>query len=82
MMNRILTVAIIGCGSRGCGAYGGNMMKLKEMFQIVALCDVNSKMLKLAKDRLHVPDENTFVSEEEFFKKKRARFCSKNRSRP
>ena len=71
-MNRILTVAIIGCGSRGCGAYGGNMMKLKEMFQIVALCDVNSKMLKLAKDRLHVPDENTFVSEEEFFKKKRA----------
>lgn len=71
-MDRVFTVAIIGCGSRGCGAYGGNMMRLKDMYKIVALCDKNPQMLEIAKKKLQVSAENAFLSEDKFFEKKRA----------
>ncbi len=71
-MDKVFTVAIIGCGSRGCGAYGGNMMRLKDMYKIVALCDKNPQMLEIAKKKLQVSAENAFLSEDKFFEKKRA----------
>ena len=71
-MNKIFTTAIIGCGSRGQNVYGKYMFEAKDKFEIVALCDVNEKMLEIASGRFGVSEENCFVDEKEFFTQKRA----------
>ena len=67
-----ITVAILGCGSRGASAYGKHLAERKEQFSIVALCDVDKVALSLAKDEFGIKDENTFLDERTFFDKKRA----------
>ena len=37
----ILTVAIIGCGSRGSESYGRLIYDRKDQFKIVSLCYIN-----------------------------------------
>ena len=71
-MNKIFTVAIIGCGSRGQNVYGKYMFEAKDKFQIVALCDINQRMLEIASARFGVEKENCFVNDEDFFARKRA----------
>ena len=71
-MSKIFSVAIIGCGSRGQNAYGKHMLAHKDMFKIVSLCDINERMLEIAKERFEVKQENCFLDSEEFFKEKRA----------
>lgn len=44
---KILTVGILGCGSRGFHAYGTLIGEMKEKFRIVALCDTNPVVFTL-----------------------------------
>ena len=72
-MNRVLTVAIIGCGGRGCRTYGRLMHdNFPEYFRVVALCDIKPDVLSFQSERLNVPNENCFLNENDFFRQKRA----------
>ena len=72
-MDKVITVAIIGCGGRGCRTYGRIIHdSFPDKFKIVALCDINPAVLTFQTERLEVPKENTFLDEREFFNKKRA----------
>lgn len=71
-MNRILNVAIIGCGGRGCRTYGHLMHDdFPEYYHISALCDIKPDVLAYQSEKLEVPEENLFLDENEFFKEKR-----------
>ena len=70
MIMKKLTVSIIGCGNRGYQY--GSLMKKREEFEIVAVCDHNSKQVEKINQLLHLPKENTFLEEREFFVKKRS----------
>ena len=72
MSNKILTVAILGCGSRGGDVYGRRIFNRPSEFKITHLCEINKDRLDDIKNRFSVLDENTYTSEEEFFKEKRA----------
>ncbi len=72
MENKIFTVAIIGCGSRGAEIYGWHMKDAADKYKIVALCDILPEKLTKYGERLEVPAENRFVSDEEFLAEKRA----------
>ena len=39
-MNKIFTVAILGCGGRGAESYGRLFLEQKDKYRIVALCDL------------------------------------------
>lgn len=65
-------VAIIGCGSRGRDAYGRIMHTEQEKWRIAALCDIDSEQLQRTATDFGVKQEDCFISEEEFFLKKRA----------
>ena len=71
-MDKILTVSIIGCGSRGFHAYGMLINQLKDKFKIVSLCDINEEELKIVSDTFGIGSENCFTSDTEFFKEKRS----------
>lgn len=71
-MKKVFSVAIIGCGSRGCDAYGKLMYAEADEYVITALCDVNSEKLKKYAKAFNVAEENLFNDEGEFFKEKRA----------
>ncbi len=71
-MNKLFTVAIIGCGSRGCEAYGRHMLNLQEQFKIIALCDINREKLDKYGPVFDVPTQNRFDDDMEFLKEKRA----------
>lgn len=43
---KIFTVSIIGCGSRGCDAYGSLINTQKDKFKIETMCDVNPVKLE------------------------------------
>jgi len=72
MENKVLTIAIIGMGARGGYAYGTYLIEHKEKFKITAICDVDEYRLNKWGDMMNVPQENRFLSEEEFYKEKRA----------
>ena len=71
-MGKIYTVAVIGVGSRGGDAYAGIFFKLHDRFKVVSLCDISQVKLDKYSALYRVPKENCFLSEEEFFKEKRA----------
>lgn len=72
MENRIFTVAILGCGGRGAESYGRLFASMTDKYKIVALCDILPEKLKKYSEIFGIPEANTFLSEEEFFKAKRA----------
>ena len=74
-MDKIFTAAIVGCGGRGCEAYGKLFYELKDKYKVNCLCDVNEKKLDKYSKMLEVPLENCFDDEDEFFAKKRADIC-------
>ncbi len=67
-----ITVAVIGCGSRGCRTYANLFFKDKDVYEIVSLCDIDQKKLDLFGDKYNIKKENLFLDENEFFKGKRA----------
>lgn len=69
---KILTVGILGCGSRGFHAYGMLIGEMKEKFRIVALCDTNPEALKIAATALGVGAESCYISDEEFLQERRS----------
>lgn len=71
-MDKTISVAIIGCGSRGQNVYGKYMFESKDKFKILALCDTNEKMLEIAGEKFQVEAENRFTDPTEFFQEKRA----------
>ena len=71
-MKKYFTVAILGTGARGAEAYGRLIQQKPDCFRIVALCDKNIEKLKYYKEVFQVEENNCFLSEEEFFEKKRA----------
>ncbi len=72
MSKKIITVGIVGCGARGCDAYGYMFNRDAEKYKIVTLCDVNQAKLDKYGKEFNVPQEARFVNEEEFFAKRRA----------
>ena len=72
MSKKIFTVAILGAGARGAGAYGRLIHKRSDEFKIVALCDVSKERLDTFGEEFGIGSSSLFTDEEEFFKKKRA----------
>ncbi len=70
--DKILTVAILGCGSRGANAYGRLMYSMPDQYKITAICDLEPEKLAKYGDRWGIPKEDRFLSDDEFFAKKRA----------
>ncbi len=71
-MDRILTVSIIGCGARGCYAYGPNLFNAKERFKIVALCDIIPEKVERFGELWDIPKASRFTDEDTFFAEKRS----------
>ena len=71
-MNKVFTVSILGCGSRGHYTYGKCMYAEKDKFKIVSMCDCDPRQIDLAKNAWGLTDEQCFLSEEEFLKEKRS----------
>ena len=67
-----ITVAIIGVGNRGGYAYGRLINKEKDLFDIVAICDLKQERLDFYEELFEVKKENLFLDEDEFFKERRA----------
>ena len=70
--NKVLTVSILGCGSRGFRTYGRLMHQLSAKFRIVALCDTDADVLALAAKELGVEQQNCFTNDAEFFAERRS----------
>lgn len=71
MEKEIITVAILGCGSRG-NAYGGLMYGRVGGYEIVSLCDCKQIALEKTAKKFGVDPSLTFLDENEFFAEKRA----------
>lgn len=71
-MGKIYTVAILGCGSRGCGAYGRLMLQMPEQYKIVSLCDIISERVFRFAEKAGVSRDDLFFDAAEFLKEKRA----------
>ena len=72
MENKIFTVSIIGCGSRGADVYGSIASRMPEKYKIVSACEKDPSRLEYTKNKFGIADEDAFTDENEFFKKKRA----------
>ena len=71
-MSKVYTVAILGCGSRGAFAYGTLMHAWKDKYKVVSLCDIDKEQLNRVGEQFGVSTDNRFLTEQEFFKQKRA----------
>ncbi|MDO5023165.1 MAG: Gfo/Idh/MocA family oxidoreductase [Eubacteriales bacterium] len=68
-MNKAITVAIAGCGSRGMDTYGRIIQEsLKDKFQVVALADIRPERLENAREICNVPENMCFNSAEDMLK--------------
>lgn len=65
---RVLTVAIIGAGSRGADSYG-KIMNEDPRFKIVSVCDKRQVKLDAVKERFKISDDNLFLDEKDFLLK-------------
>ena len=64
-MQKPITVAIAGCGSRGKDTYAPLAERFPDKMKIVAAADIDPAKLEDVKNRYHVPAENCFASAEE-----------------
>lgn len=71
MKEKIITVAILGLGSRGADSYG-QLLNKDPRFNIVAICDLRKDKVERFKAEFNVNANNCFTDEYEFFKVKRA----------
>ena len=70
-MSKILTVAILGCGSRGADSYG-KIINNDSRFKTTALCDIRKEKVDRFQIEFNVKKENCFLNEDDFFKAKLA----------
>lgn len=74
-MDKVISVAIIGCGQRGREVYSRLMTKFfSDRFKITAVCDTGPEALGIEKERYGIPSENCFDNDNDFFMEKRADF--------
>lgn len=71
-MNKVFTVSILGCGSRGHYTYGKCMYEFKDKFQLACVCDNDPAKIDLAQKAWGIPAERCFLDAEEFLKEKRS----------
>ncbi|MBP5210051.1 MAG: Gfo/Idh/MocA family oxidoreductase [Clostridia bacterium] len=71
IIDRPLTVAVIGYGPRG-QTYTHHMKARPEQFTVVAGCEMRSARLRQMQETFELPDDAVFADEEEFFAEKRA----------
>ena len=71
-MSKILTVSIIGVGSRGAETYGRYFKEREDLFKISALCEIKPDRLAKYQKEFEVDENQCFVYEKDFFKEKRA----------
>ena len=64
-MNKKITIAIIGLGSRGKNAYGAELLTLKDRAEVTAVAEPDEERLKIGGDEHGVPEERRFHSAEE-----------------
>ena len=72
MDGKIITISILGVGARGGEAYGRYIHASKDRFKIVSLCDPNEVRLNKYGETFEVAESDRFLSEDEFFEKKRS----------
>ena len=65
-MNKVFTVSILGCGSRGHYTYGKCMYAEKDKFKIVSMCDCDPRQIDLAKNAWGLTDEQCFCRKKNF----------------
>ena len=73
-MKKIITVAILGCGSRGVDSYGKYLAK-DERFKVVSGCDIRQIKLDRMVEVFGIDRKDLFLDENDFFLKKRADVC-------
>ena len=71
-MNKIVTVSIIGCGSRGAMAYGVVFYAERDKFRITAICDSDGSRVERFAREWNIQSENAFTDEKAFFAEKRS----------
>ena len=71
-MSKILSVSIIGVGSRGAETYGRYFKEREDLFKISALCEIKPDRLAKYQKEFEVDENQCFVYEKDFFKEKRA----------
>lgn len=64
MSDKIISVSIIGVGSRGGDAYGTIMNSMPDKYNVVALCDYNKEKTDKYKKVFNVNDDNTALRSE------------------
>ena len=64
-MEKKLTVAILGFGSRGRTAYGMELLTLKDRAQVVAIADHHEERLRMGAEAHGIPENMCFHSAEE-----------------
>ena len=64
-MQKPITVAIAGCGSRGKDTYAPLAERFPDKMKIVAAADIDPAKVEDVKNRYNVPAENCFASAEE-----------------
>lgn len=63
-MNRKITIAIAGLGSRGKDAYAPAIARMSDRAEIVAVADIDFAKVQKAAQIYHVPEERCFNSAE------------------
>ena len=72
-MDKVFTVSILGCGSRGHYTYGKCMTdNFGDKFKIVCVCDNDPEKITLAQQDWGLTPEQCFLDSAEFFKEKRS----------
>lgn len=61
-MNKPITIAIVGLGSRGLDTYAACLERYPDKAKIVAVADVKPERVQLAAQRYHIPAERCFDS--------------------
>ena len=83
IMDKKLTLAIIGMGSRGRTAYGEELLKLQDEVTVTAVADLDDERRRLAGEAHHVPEKNRFKSAEDLLAQPRladaALICTQDR---
>lgn len=66
-MNKMLTVAVAGCGSRGQNTYTQMLLKMKDKVRIVAAADLDPAKLAGMREKCGLTEDQCYASAEEMF---------------
>lgn len=65
MMDKKISIALAGLGSRGKDAYAQAAKEFPEKMEIVAIADIDPAKVKEVAEEFHIPQERCFASAEE-----------------